>query len=113
MQNSQVQVTDNAFKRVAQLITKKRKKNLALRVSVSGGGCSGFIYNYKLISKTLISVEDLIIEKDNIQVIIDPLSQKFMKGCIIDFMEELGASYFEIRNPNVKLRCGCGNSFAI
>lgn len=130
-------ITDNACSRVAYLLQKgnssesKNKDLLGLRVSVDGGGCSGFMYNYELVSET--SEDDLIIEKtigpapqpavysdnDNerkdkvVKIIIDPLSCQFLKGCTLDFIEELGASYFQIINPSATAKCGCGNSFAV
>jgi iron-sulfur cluster insertion protein len=108
-----IKVTDNAFKRVDELINLESNPSLSLRVVVDGGGCSGFVYNYALVPSSDITKDDYIIEKDNIKVVIDEISQKFMVDCIIDFIEELGSSYFEIKNPNAKTKCGCGNSFSV
>lgn len=108
-----IEITDNAFRRVGELIKLEDNPNLVLRVIVYGGGCSGFIYNYALVPSNDITKDDCVIEKDNTRVVIDAISQPFMADCIIDFIEELGSSYFEIRNPNAKTKCGCGNSFSV
>ncbi len=106
-----VYVSENAFKRIGKLIIKEDKKPIALRVSVDGGGCNGFMYNYEFVHK--ISPDDMIIEKDDVKVIIDPISVDFLKDCTLDFIEELGSSFFKIQNPNAKAKCGCGNSFSV
>ncbi|MCC8372157.1 MAG: iron-sulfur cluster insertion protein ErpA [Rickettsia endosymbiont of Pseudomimeciton antennatum] len=108
-----IEITDNAFKRVGELIKLENNPNLVLRVVVDGGGCSGFVYNYALVPSNDITKDDYVIEKDNTKVVIDSISHPFMTDCIIDFIEELGSSYFEIRNPNAKTKCGCGNSFSV
>lgn len=104
-------VSDSACNRVSELIALAKEKKIALRVSVDGGGCSGFMYNYELVSE--INEDDFIVQKNNTQVIVDPLSQEFLDGCEIDFVRELGASYFQIKNPNATSKCGCGNSFSV
>lgn len=108
-----IKVTDSAFSKVAELIILENNGDLALRIAVDGGGCSGFIYNYNLVPVSDIAAEDHIIEKDQVKIIIDNISQQFMLNCIVDFVEELGNSYFAVRNPNAKTKCGCGNSFSI
>jgi iron-sulfur cluster assembly accessory protein len=105
-------VTDNAFKRVAELIVLENAPS-ALRITVDGGGCSGFIYNYTFISLSDVESDDYIVEKDGTKIIFDSISKQFMLGCIVDFVEELGSSYFAIKNPNAKTKCGCGNSFSV
>ena len=106
-----IKVTDAAFRRIGTLIKRDSAEKVALRVSVDGGGCSGFMYKYELVSG--INPDDKIIEQSGIKVIIDPLSQQFLDGCTIDFIEELGNSYFQISNPNASAKCGCGNSFSV
>jgi iron-sulfur cluster insertion protein len=108
-----IKVTDSAFSRVAELIILENNNDLALRIAVDGGGCSGFIYNYTLIPISDIMIDDNVIEKDQIKIVIDNISQQFMFDCTVDFVEELGNSYFTIKNPNAKTKCGCGNSFAV
>ena len=109
----QLTVTDNALNRIVELIKSENKPDLVLRVSVDGGGCSGFMYKYEFIPASDISVEDYVIEKHGIQLVIDPISQSFLTNCALDFVEQLGSSYFEIKNPNATGKCGCGNSFSV
>ena len=106
-----IQVTDNVFKRIAFLRDKAHNQALHLRVAVSGGGCSGFVYNYSMVESQ--NSDDLVISKDDMKVLVDPTSQEFLEECIVNFIEELGSSYFSIKNPNASAKCGCGNSFAI
>lgn len=107
----QLEVTDSACKRIAELVNADKEGKIALRVSVDGGGCSGFMYNYELINST--KEDDAIIEKNGAKVAIDPVSQQFLDGCSVDFVEELGASFFQIINPSATAKCGCGNSFSV
>lgn len=111
MKNIDFVVTDNAFKRIKNLITAETKQNLGLRISVDGGGCSGFRYIYDLDDK--ITPLDYVIEKDGTKVIIDNISSEYLNGSLIDYIEELGESYFNIKNPNASSKCGCGSSFSI
>lgn len=108
-----ITITDRAFERVSELIELEKNKDLVLRVSVDSGGCSGLMYNYELVSKDTIEKDDYVFTKHNATVIIDPISQKFMLDCTLDFIEELGGSYFNVSNPRAKVKCGCGNSFAV
>ncbi|NRB10311.1 MAG: iron-sulfur cluster insertion protein ErpA [Rickettsiaceae bacterium] len=103
-------ITNNAVKRIAELITKE-PENIALRVKVDGGGCSGFQYDYQFIAT--INQEDIVIENNGVKVAIDPLSQQFLDDCTLDFIEELVGSHFQINNPNATAKCGCGNSFSV
>lgn len=108
----QFNITDSASHRIAELIEKKKDQNIiALRISVDGGGCSGFMYKYDLVDK--INDDDFIAEHNGIKVIIDPLSQQFLDNSNIDFITELGARYFQINNPQASAKCGCGNSFSV
>lgn len=106
-------VTERGCQRIAELIKLEGNLELALRVSVEGGGCSGFKYKYQLAPIHSITGDDYVIEKNNVKIIIDSLSSQFISGCVVDFVEELGNSYFEIKNPNATGKCGCGNSFSI
>ena len=106
-----ITITDNVFTRIRYLAEKANNSNLMLRIQVSGGGCSGFSYNYSMTEES--SEEDIKFEKDNITLLIDPVSLPFLSNSTIDFIEELGSSYFSIKNPNATAKCGCGNSFAV
>lgn len=105
-------ITDSASNRIAELIEKDKDKDvIALRVSIDGGGCSGFMYQYDLVDT--INDDDFIAEHNGIKVIIDQLSQQFLDNSTIDFITELGCRYFQINNPKASAKCGCGNSFAV
>ncbi|AAU03555.1 iron-sulfur cluster assembly accessory protein [Rickettsia typhi] len=108
-----ITITDRAFERIYELIELAQDKNLVLRVSVDSGGCSGLMYNYELVSKDNIEQDDYVFTKHNATIIIDAISQKFMLDCTLDFIEELGSSYFNVSNPHAKAKCGCGNSFSV
>ena len=84
---------------------------MALRVSVSGGGCSGFQYNFDL--DPARSDDDLVIERDGAVVVIDAVSRPFMVGSEIDFVDDLLGQSFQIMNPNATASCGCGTSFSM
>ncbi|MGI4775826.1 MAG: HesB/IscA family protein [Janthinobacterium lividum] len=107
----QLIVTDNVCKRIMELAQLNQNDNPILRVSIDGGGCSGFSYKYEFVD--YIADDDYVKELDNIKIIVDRVSQQFLDGCQIDFIRELGSSRFEIKNPNAIANCGCGNSFAI
>ncbi len=103
-------VTDNAYKRTKELLAHDNSA-IALRISVEGGGCSGFRYKYELTNT--IDPDDLIIEKNDVKIIIDKMSEPFIHNAQIDFVEDLGNASFEIKNPNAATKCGCGSSFSI
>jgi iron-sulfur cluster insertion protein len=106
-----LEVTQEAFARVNILLAQHNNQNIALRISVDGGGCSGFMYKYEFVD--IIESDDYIAENDGIKIIVDPISQEYLSGSIVDFIEELGSSYFKIHNPRATAKCGCGNSFTI
>lgn len=108
MQNNII-VTDNAVQRILYLTS--RGKSNKLRISVDGGGCSGFQYKYEFVDS--INEDDLVITRDNVFVIIDEISKPYLEGSVIDYVEKLGSAYFEIKNPNATAKCGCGNSFTV
>jgi iron-sulfur cluster insertion protein len=104
-------ISENAAKRIAQLMDDEENKNVRLRISVLGGGCSGFQYNYDF--DTAKNNDDLLFEKDGIEVVIDDTSIEFISGSMLDYVETLGSAAFEIKNPNATANCGCGNSFSV
>jgi len=99
-------ITNRAYNRIAEISDKD-----FLRVSVEGGGCSGF--KYEIIMDNKISNTDTIYEKKGAKVIIDEISLKFLAGATIDYTEELIGARFTINNPNASSSCGCGISFNI
>lgn len=106
-----VSVSTSAAKRLAHLFEKEGKPGLMLRVSVSGGGCSGFQYGFAF--EEQCNDDDQVIEKDGVKVVIDNMSLMYLSGSEIDFTEDLGGSAFAVKNPNATSSCGCGTSFAI
>ncbi len=105
-----VSVTDSAARRIATLI-KDDGGEIALRVAVNGGGCSGFRYDFTFDDAR--QDDDLVIEKDGAVVLIDSMSQLYLAGAAIDFVEDVIGSSFQITNPNATSSCGCGSSFSI
>jgi iron-sulfur cluster insertion protein len=104
-------VTASAAKRIAALIAAEGKPGTKLRVSVSGGGCSGFQYGFALEDRS--EPDDVVIERDGATVAVDGLSLMYVLGAELDFVEDLTGSYFRVRNPNASSSCGCGASFSI
>jgi iron-sulfur cluster insertion protein len=108
-----IELTESAKNRI--IFIKNNSNNLQkfLRLTVKGGGCSGFQYIFELDDKNLD--DDLIIccEDKNIIAKTDKTSEPFLAGSKIDFVEELGASYFKVSNPNASSNCGCGSSFSV
>jgi len=105
-----VTVSARAAKQIAKIVAAEAKP-MMLRLSVSGGGCSGFQYNFLLDDKE--SEDDLVIAKDSIKVLIDATSLEFLKGSEIDYVDDLIGAAFKVTNPNATASCGCGTSFAV
>jgi len=105
-----VELSEAAARRILRILAKEPDKN-ALRVSVEGGGCSGFSYKFDLVGER--NDDDIVIERDGATVLIDDLSLVYMGGSVIDFVDDLMGQSFQIRNPNAVASCGCGTSFSI
>lgn len=105
-----IEVTDAAATRVAKIVAKEPGKS-ALRVSVEGGGCSGFSYKFDLVDGR--SDDDVAIEKLGATILIDEMSLIYMGGSVIDFVDDLMGQSFQIKNPNAVASCGCGTSFSV
>ena len=103
-------LSDAAAKRIAAIVGSDPGKS-ALRVSVEGGGCSGFSYKFDLVDGA--DDDDIVVEKNDAKVLIDSLSLVYMAGSEIDFVDNLLGQSFQIKNPNAVASCGCGTSFAI
>lgn len=104
-------VSDNAAKRIAHLISEEENQNVRLRISVRGGGCSGFQYHFDFDPD--LQGDDNIFEKNGVEVVIDSMSLGMVSGSLLDYVETLGSAAFEIKNPNATANCGCGNSFSV
>ena len=107
---NQVTVSEAAFTQIAEILSKNQDKS-ALRVSVEGGGCSGFSYKFDLVTSE--DDDDLVIANENAKVVIDNMSLNFMGGSVIDFVDNLMGRSFQVNNPNAIASCGCGTSFSI
>jgi iron-sulfur cluster assembly protein len=104
-----IEITPAAADRVQQLLDERNLQDHALRVFVSGGGCSGMQYGMGLDGEP--KSDDMRFEFSGIQVIIDPLSMGYLQGVTIDYVEDLMGGGFKIENPNAVASCGCGHSF--
>jgi len=104
-------VSENAAKRIKEIIAQDGGADLMLRIAVSGGGCSGFQYGFTL--DDTLTPDDEVLERDGARVVIDSVSVQYMKGSQIDFVEDLVGASFQINNPNATSKCGCGTSFAV
>lgn len=105
-----VTLTQSAADRINQIVANEVANKL-LRVSVEGGGCSGFQYKFDLVASA--SPDDVVIERTNARVLVDPVSLEFLDGAEIDFVDDLIGASFKIRNPNATASCGCGTSFTV
>jgi iron-sulfur cluster assembly accessory protein len=108
----QFAVTDRAAARIAEIVAEtKQATDIALRVAVLAGGCSGFQYRFEL--EPITQPDDLVIEHGSARVVVDAVSLDLLTGSELDFTDELMGSHFAVRNPNAKSACGCGTSFSI
>ena len=105
-----VTVTERAARRIAEILQDEPAGSM-LRVSVEGGGCSGFQYKFDVERER--ADDDIVIEREAAVVLIDPMSLGYMGGSEIDFVDDLIGASFKVINPNVKAACGCGTSFAL
>jgi len=103
-------LTPAAAKRIAW-IAERQAKPAILRLSVEGGGCSGFQYRFDLADTA--ETEDSVSETDGVRLVVDPVSLDLVTGSTVDFVESLGGAAFRVENPNAAAGCGCGSSFGI
>jgi iron-sulfur cluster insertion protein len=111
MADRQVSLSDSAARRIAHLIAAEGDASLMLRLTVSGGGCSGFQYGFSF--DNAVQTDDHLFERDGVKVVIDDASLDLLSGAEIDFVEDLVGAAFQVKNPNAKSSCGCGSSFSI
>jgi len=105
-----INFSDNAVKKVKELIEEEGTPELKLRVFVSGGGCSGMQYGFTF--EESVNEDDTKVEKDNVMLLIDPMSLQYLTGAEIDYQDNVQGSQFVIKNPNATTTCGCGSSFS-
>jgi iron-sulfur cluster assembly accessory protein len=110
MSDSPVSLSARAAKRIAEIL-KGEPAQMKLRVAVTGGGCSGFQYSFAL--DDLQAPDDLVIQRDGVALLVDPVSLDFLRGAEIDYANELIGAHFKVNNPNATSSCGCGTSFSV
>jgi iron-sulfur cluster assembly accessory protein len=105
-----ITLSPSAAARVATIAVRQAKPAI-LRLSVEGGGCSGFQYRFELAEAP--DEEDTVVENAGVKLVVDPVSLELVTGCTVDFVESLGGAAFRVENPNATAGCGCGSSFAV
>jgi iron-sulfur cluster assembly protein len=108
-QTAQIDLTPAAADAVQDLLAKRELDDMALRVFVSGGGCSGFQYGMAL--EDNIRETDIVTEQHGVKLVIDEISINYLDGAKVDYVDEVMGSGFKIENPNAVSTCGCGSSF--
>ncbi len=104
-------ISDSAVTRLKVMMAAENNVNLMLRISVSGGGCSGFQYGFSFDEK--LNDDDMTFEKNGVSVVSDNLSMDLLSGSEVNFVDDLMGQYFQMVNPNAASSCGCGTSFAV
>ncbi|QCI23228.1 iron-sulfur cluster insertion protein ErpA [Buchnera aphidicola] len=102
--------SDSAIKKIHLITKEKNISHLKLRIYITGGGCSGFQYNFKF--DTQKYHDDIIITQFGVSLVVDPISLQYLSGGKIDYQENLNGSKFTIFNPKAKTTCSCGASFS-
>jgi iron-sulfur cluster assembly accessory protein len=105
-----VTITERAARRIGQIL-KSEGDGAKLRISVEGGGCSGFQYKFDVERDQ--AADDMVIKRDSAVVLVDPASAPFLAGSEVDFVDDLIGASFRVNNPNATASCGCGTSFSI
>lgn len=109
--NPSMTLTDNAAKKVRRLRDDEGNQDLMLRVYVTGGGCSGFSYNFNFAET--VDEDDAEFTNGDVALVVDSLSYQYLNGSTVDYVEGLEGSRFIVNNPNATTTCGCGSSFSI
>jgi iron-sulfur cluster assembly accessory protein len=110
MNTESVTVTERAARRIGEIL-KGEPQGTMLRVSVEGGGCSGFQYKFDM--ERTKAEDDILIRRESAAVLIDSVSLNYLAGSEIDFVDDLIGASFRINNPQAKMSCGCGTSFSL
>ena len=108
--STDIDLSPSAAARVAA-IAERQAKPAILRLSVDGGGCAGFQYRFGLADE--VEADDVAAVRDGVTLVVDPVSLDLVRGAVVDFVESLGGSAFQVTNPNAASGCGCGTSFSI
>lgn len=105
-----VTLSDRATRRIGEIL-RSEGEGAKMRISVEGGGCSGFQYKFDVDHEQ--AEDDLVIARDSVVVLVDPASAPFLAGSEVDFVDDLIGASFRVVNPNATASCGCGTSFSI
>ncbi|MCP5251774.1 MAG: iron-sulfur cluster insertion protein ErpA [Nitrosomonas sp.] len=111
MNNLPLAFTESAADKVRQLIEEEGNPALKLRVFINGGGCSGFQYGFTF--DETVNDDDMITEKNGVQLLVDSMSYQYLVGAEIDYQENIQGAQFVIKNPAASSTCGCGSSFSV
>ena len=111
IEGATVGFTESAANKVKALVEEEKNPNLKLRVSVDGGGCSGFQYAFAFDEN--VNDDDTVVEKNGATVLVDVTSIQYLNGSEVDYLEGLEGARFVVNNPNAKSTCGCGSSFSV
>ncbi len=103
-------LTASAARRIAEIAAGEASNKL-FRVSVEGGGCSGFQYKFDMVGAP--ETDDFVVERDGARMVVDPVSLDYLKGSELDFVDDLMGASFRVKNPNAQSSCGCGTSFTL
>jgi iron-sulfur cluster assembly accessory protein len=106
-----IQLTDNASTKVREIMSQQNPSPIALRVAVVGGGCSGF--SYHMAFDNAENPSDNVYDFEGLKVLVDQMSEMYLDGVQIDYIETIEGAGFKFNNPNVKSTCGCGSSFSV
>jgi iron-sulfur cluster insertion protein len=111
IEGATVGFTESAANKVKALVEEEKNPNLKLRVSVDGGGCSGFQYAFAFDEN--VNDDDTVVEKNGATILVDVTSMQYLNGSEVDYLEGLEGARFVVNNPNAKSTCGCGSSFSV
>ena len=106
-----ISLSESAVARVTEMLAQESQPGLMLRISVSGGGCSGFQYGFAF--DDTVNADDRTFEQGPVTAVVDEMSLELLNGAQVDYVEELVGSSFQIKNPNASSSCGCGSSFSV
>lgn len=111
IEGATVGFTESAANKLKALVEEEKNPNLKLRVSVDGGGCSGFQYAFAFDEN--VNDDDTVVEKNGATILVDVTSMQYLNGSEVDYLEGLEGARFVVNNPNAKSTCGCGSSFSV
>jgi iron-sulfur cluster insertion protein len=104
-------LSESAVQKLSSLIAAEGDSAQMLRITVNGGGCSGFTYSFDFDDTT--NDDDKTFETDGVKVVVDVASLEFIDGAVLNYVESLGGTHFALENPNATSSCGCGSSFSV